>query len=485
MDPAEQIVSRFGGQTALALALGRRQSTVQHWTETGRIPAKWQAVLLGLAAQKGITLAASDFISMVEAAAESAVQLPVAPLMAEGIEFLPEGTVVSPAGFLAGATYAGMKTYAKDKQDLGILLSEGQCVTVGTFTTSLIKSPSVVVTQQLIEAGRVRGVVVNSGIANTCVGEPGFTDAEETTRLAAQQVGLEPEEMCICSTGLIGVELPMALIRNGVPKISPSHDGGHAFARAIMTTDRRPKSAALRFELDGKVVTIGGCAKGSGMIHPNMATMLAFLTTDAAVEPGYLNSVLRDIVDETFNMATIDGDGSTNDTVLLFANGRAGNKQLTADSPGSTKFHQALLAMCDHLCREMVRDAEGASKIFSVLVEGAGTRQDARLIARAIASSSLVKSAVHGNDPNWGRVIAAAGRSGGYLEEPKVNFYINDVAITLDGRPIPFHKDSVIVIMNNPEVSFTLRLNLGDAKALAWGCELTEAYVTFNSAYTT
>ena len=406
-------------------------------------------------------------------------------LVAEGIEFLPDGTVVSPAGFLAGATYGGMKTYTKEKQDLGILFSEVPCITAGTFTRNLIKSSSLVLTQDRVEAGRVRAVVANSGIANACVGEPGLLDAQETTALAAKQIGLTPEEMAICSTGLIGVELPMALIRSGIPKVTPSHEGGHAFARAIMTTDRRPKSAAVQFDLDGKTVTIGGCVKGSGMIHPSMATMLAFLTTDAAAEAGYLKSALREVVDDTFNMATIDGDGSTNDTVLLFANGLAGNRAVNASSPDAPKFQEMLLALCDHLCREMVQDAEGSSKVFSVRVEGAKTRQDARLIARAVASSSLVKSAVHGNDPNWGRVIAAAGRSGGYLEEPKVNFYINDVAIMLDGRPIPFHKDSVIVIMNNPEVSFTLRLNLGDASALAWGCELTEEYVTFNSAYTT
>ena len=357
--------------------------------------------------------------------------------MAEGLSFLADGTVVSPAGFLAGATYTGMKTYAQDKRDLGILLSEVPCVTAGTFTTNLVKSSSLVVTQRRVEAGGVRGVVANSGIANACVGDPGLLDAEETTHLAASQVGLTPEEMAICSTGLIGVELPMALIRTGIPDIKPSRDEGHGFARAIMTTDRRPKSAAVQLTLAGKTVTIGGCVKGSGMIHPNMATMLAFLTTDAAVEAGYLKATLREIVDDTFNMATVDGDGSTNDTVLLFANGQAGNSPIADGSPDAATFHQGLMALCNHLCKEMVQDAEGASRIFSVQVEGARTREDARLIARAVASSSLVKSAVHGSDPNWGRVIVAAGRSGGYLEESKVNFYINNVAIMLDGRPIP------------------------------------------------
>ena len=405
--------------------------------------------------------------------------------MSDETQFLPEGRVTSPRGFLAGATFAGMKTYSKDKLDLSILLSEEACVTAGTFTKNLVKGPSLVLTQQLVEGGLVRAVVANSGIANTCVGEQGMVDAKETVALTAAHLGLAPEEVAICSTGLIGVELPMALIRVSIPKISPAADGGTVFARAILTTDQRPKSAAVRFKLDGKDVTIGGCVKGSGMIHPDMATMLAFLTTDAAVEQDYLRATLREVVDDTFNMATIDGDGSTNDTVLLLANGAAGNEPLTAKSAGAQVFQDALLAICDHLSKEMVRDAEGSSRIFSVRVEGAKTREDARKIARAVASSSLVKSAVHGGDPNWGRVIAAAGRSGGYLEEAKVSFSINDVAIMEDGKPIPFHKDSVVVIMNNPEISFTLTLNLGDASATAWGCELTEEYVTFNSAYTT
>jgi glutamate N-acetyltransferase/amino-acid N-acetyltransferase len=405
--------------------------------------------------------------------------------MSEEVHILPDGTVTSPSGFAAGAAFAGMKTYTKDKLDLGILLSETPCATAGTFTKNLIKSSSLVLTQELVAGGRVRGVVVNSGIANACVGEYGMTDAQEMVALAVAHLGMKPGEMAICSTGLIGTELPMGLIRAGIPKIAVSAAGGESFARAILTTDRRSKSAAVQCEIDGKQVTIGGCVKGSGMIHPNMATMLAFLTTNAAVEEEYLRAVLPEVVDDTFNMATIDGDGSTNDTVLFFANGAAGNGALTASSPDAERFASALRTLCDFLCREMVRDAEGSSKIFSVRVESARSREDARLVARAVASSSLVKSAVHGNDPNWGRVIVAAGRSGGSIEESKVNFYINDVAIMEGGRPIPFHRESVIHIMSNPEVSFTLRLNLGDASATAWGCELTEEYVTFNSAYTT
>jgi glutamate N-acetyltransferase / amino-acid N-acetyltransferase len=221
------------------------------------------------------------------------------------------------------------------------------------------------------------------------------------------------------------------------------------------------------------------------MIHPNMATMLAYVTTDAAVERDYLKSVLHDVVDDTFNMVTIDGDMSTNDTVMLFANGMAGNAPIAAGTPEAAGFFLALFSVMEYLSREMVKDAEGSSKIFSVRVDGARTREDARLAARAIASSSLVKSAIHGNDPNWGRVIAAAGYSGADIDVSKVRFEINDVVIMDAGTPISFHREAVIAIMNNPEVNLAVNLGLGDGTATAWGCELTEAYVQFNSAYTT
>ncbi len=404
--------------------------------------------------------------------------------LAAGVEFVADGQVTTPKGFVAGAVYSGIKTPGPDKFDLGILMSEAPCVTAGTYTLNLIKSGSLVLTKERVEAGRVRAVVASSGIANAVV-EAGHRDAIELTDLAAHHVGLELDEMAVCTTGLIGVELPMALIRAGMPKVELTRDGGDAFARCTLTTDRRAKAAAVRCEIDGHRVTIGGCVKGSGMIHPNMATMLAFLTTDAAVEPELLHKALAEAVDETFNMVTVDGDSSTNDTVLLFANGEAGNAPLNSESPGAAVFTTALRELSDHLCKELVRDAEGASRIFSVSVEEAASRADARAIARTIASSSLVKSAIHGNDPNWGRVIAAAGRAGAAVEEKKISFFINDVCLMEHGLPISFHKEAVISIMNNPEVALALRLGLGSSSATAWGCELTEEYVTFNSAYTT
>ena len=405
--------------------------------------------------------------------------------MTEEPQFIENGSVTSPKGFTAGAAYAGIKTYAKDKWDVGILVSSAACITAGMYTKNKFVSPSVTLTKERVDAGNVRGVFVSSGIANTGVGEQGMIDAVESVALAAAHVDVDAAEMAIGTTGVIGVELPMALIRAGVPNITLSDDGGDAFSRSIMTTDRVPKSIAMQVEIDGKTVIIGGCAKGSGMIHPDMATMLAYVTTDAAVEHDSLISILRDVVDDTFNMVTIDGDMSTNDTVMLFANGMAGNKPIKAGTPEAAGFFLALYSILEYLSREMVRDAEGSSKIFSVRVEGAASREDARLAARAIAASSLVKSAIHGNDPNWGRVIAAAGYSGAEIDVSKVRFDINDVVIMEAGTPISFHREAVINIMNNPEVYLTVNLGLGDGEATAWGCELTEEYVVFNSAYTT
>ena len=398
-----------------------------------------------------------------------------------------DGLVTSPKGFAAGASYAGIKTYAQDKMDVGLLVADRPCIAAGVYTTNKFVSPSVTLTRENMAKGGARGAFVTSGIANAGVGEQGMLDARECLDLAAQRAGVEPDQLGVGTTGVIGVELPMALIRGAVPAISVSADaeGGAAFARAIMTTDRAPKSAAVTFRCGEGTATIGGCAKGSGMIHPNMATMLAFLTTDAAVEPALLDAALRECADDTFNMVTIDGDTSTNDMVLLLANGAAGNEEIREGSPDAEAFAAALRALCSHLSRELVRDAEGSAKIFSARVEGALSRSDARLAARAIAASSLVKSAVHGNDPNWGRVVCAAGYSGAELDVSKVSFFINDVAIMEAGVPIPFHRESVIAIMSRDEVALTVKLGLGEHAAVAWGCELTEEYVQFNSAYTT
>lgn len=406
--------------------------------------------------------------------------------MAGAVNFVEGGTLTTPRGFQAGATYAGLKTYAEDKLDLGILFSERPCAAAGVFTTSTVKSPTVTVNRQRLEQGiPMQGLIVNSGIANTCVGEQGFIDAEEMTALAAEKTGATAAAILVCSTGVIGVELPMSLIRSGVEQIALVADGGGDLAKAIMTTDTRPKAAAVSFELDGQTVHLGGIAKGSGMIHPNMATMLSFLTTDAAVERGFLQRALAAAADDTYNMLTVDGDSSTNDTVLLLANGAAGTAELREGTDAAAVFTGALQELCVYLTRELARDGEGASHLIMVEVDGAADTADARLAAKTIAGSSLVKSAVYGADPNWGRVLAALGRSGAAAAEEKIDLFVNGVCIMEAGKPVPFHRDAVVALMKRPEVTFRLQLNLGSGAATAWGCDLTEEYVIINSAYTT
>ena len=405
--------------------------------------------------------------------------------MTSEINWLEGGTITSPKGFTAGATYSGIRTYTEDKLDLGILCSESVCTVAGTFTKNMVKSPSVVLDQERVATGRAQAVVINSGIANACVGEQGMTDAIEMAALAAARLGLEPELALACSTGLIGVELPMGLIRNGVKNIEMSLDGGHELARAICTTDTVSKEAAVSFEVDGATYALGGIAKGSGMIHPNMATMLAFLATDAPVDGAFLQESLSRAVETSFNMISVDGDSSTNDTVLLLANGVAGGSAIDASAPGADAFQAALDAVCMELAKAIARDGEGASKLIEVVVENALSESDARAAALSVASSMLVKSAIHGADPNWGRIIVALGYSGAQVTEELVALHINDVCIMEGGRPIPYFKDAVALSMSGTDVSLRLDLGLGDARATAWGCDLSEEYVTFNSAYTT
>tara|TARA_Y100000588_G_scaffold85480_2_gene90706 strand:- start:1806 stop:3023 length:1218 start_codon:yes stop_codon:yes gene_type:complete len=405
--------------------------------------------------------------------------------MTTTISFIDGGSVTSPQGFSAGATYAGLKTFAEDKLDLGIIASDSPCTAAGVFTTSTIKSPTVSVNQAHLKAASPKGIIVNAGIANACVGEQGYKDAEEMASITANILNAAPSEILVCSTGVIGVELPMSLIRDGVANINLSKDGANQVARAMMTTDTRPKEVAVSCEIAGKTISIGGVAKGSGMIHPNMATMLSFITTDANVEQHFLEHCLTEVADSSYNMLTVDGDTSTNDTVLVLANGSANNEQITEGTKEAEVFQSALLEVAIFLTKELARDGEGASRLLSIEITGAKDVKSARQAARTIASSSLVKSAVYGSDPNWGRVLAALGRSEIEADETKIDLFVNGVCIMESGTPIPFHKEAVVVLMKGPEVTFKLQLNLGNASATAWGCDLTQEYVIINSAYTT
>jgi glutamate N-acetyltransferase/amino-acid N-acetyltransferase len=401
--------------------------------------------------------------------------------MNAGFEFIPSGTVTSPNGFTAGATSAGIK---KEKiLDLAILASEVPCDAAGLFTRNRIKAAPVVLCQQRLLGSKATGVVINSGCANACTGEQGLADAEEMAALAAAVVGTAAEQVLVASTGVIGQMLPMERLRAGMKQIALSRDGGHELARAIMTTDTVLKEVAVRVNGGGYI--IGGAAKGAGMIHPDMATLLCFLTTDARVDPGFLQSALQEAADVSFNMVSIDGDTSTNDTLLLLANRLAGNEVISADTGQARAFQQALEGLCIHLAKAIARDGEGATKMFEVAVQGAPDRAAARQVARTVVSSPLVKAAIYGNDPNWGRLLAAAGRSGVEIVESKIDLYLSDICLLKAGRPQPFDRAEAVKHLNKTEVTFILDLNLGDGSAVAWGCDLTENYAEINSHYTT
>ena len=404
--------------------------------------------------------------------------------MAGPIKQVDNGTVTTPQGFSAGATAAGIKTHGEEKLDLGLLYSSAPCSWAGTFTTNKVKSPSVVYDQNISSEAQIRGVVATSGIANACVGAQGLKDAQEMADLAAAHLGVAQGLVLVGTTGIIGVELPMALIRASIPQVTLSETGGEDLARAIMTTDTCHKQAAVQFSVQGTTVSLGGIAKGVGMIHPNMATMLCFMATDASVPQPFLSQALREAVDGSLNMLSVDGDTSTNDMAVIMANGASGAPAILEGSADADTFQEALSQLCVRLTKQLATDGEGATHLIEVSVDGASTVQEARAAAKTVVSSSLVKSAVHGADPNWGRILAALGRSGANVDEEKVALYINDVCIMEGGVPIPFHRDAVVALMRGPEVTFRIGLGLGSASATAWGCDLSEAYVVINSAYT-
>ena len=401
------------------------------------------------------------------------------------IELVASGGITSPKGFYAGATYAGIKKKGDNVLDLGVLYSQASCATAALFTKNRIKAAPVVFSQQRVPSEKVVAVVANSGCANAFTGEQGLADAAEMARLAAENIGVSPEQVVVASTGVIGQRLPMELIRAGIERIIPSQDGGSELARAIMTTDTVPKEEAAAVNIGDMEFAIGGVAKGSGMIHPDLATLLCFLTTDAAVDMAFLKCALREAVALSFNMVSIDGDTSPNDMMLMMANGLAGNKPISSRSEEADIFQQALNLVCISLAKDVARDGEGATRLIAVTVAGASSVAEARLAARTVVSSPLVKAAIHGGDPNWGRIVAAAGRSGVEIEESKIDLYIGDICVVRAGCPLSFDKGEMAKVLQDSEVPINLLLNLGTATATAWGCDLSEEYVTINSKYTT
>lgn len=398
------------------------------------------------------------------------------------LTLIDSGSITSASGFLAGAVCAGIK--GKDQLDLAILCSEVPCVAAAVFTTNQIKSAPVVLSQRHVARGQAQAVVANSGCANACVGEQGLAHAAEMAKLTAARLDISPEEVLVASTGIIGVPLSMDKIRAAIPRIKPTREGGHDFCRAIMTTDTRPKEMAVQVDLDRKKFTVGGVAKGAGMIHPNMATVLCFVATDAAVSADFLHSALHEAVDCSFNMVSIDGDTSPSDCLFLLANGLAGNGPIDSDNGGA--FQKALNAVCTYLAKSIARDGEGATKLIEVTVEGAEDRVWARQAARTVAGSPLVKAAIHGNDPNWGRIVAALGRSGARVSEDRLDVYLNNVCVMKQGHPTTISKAEMVSSLSHGDtVLIKLCLNLGGGEGTAWGCDLSEEYVTINSAYTT
>lgn len=401
--------------------------------------------------------------------------------MEDVISRIPSGGVTSPKGFCAGAAAAGIKKKVPGALDLAVLSAGGPVPVAAVYTTNKVKAAPVVLSRERTDTGLASALIVNSGCANASAGEGAYADAEAMGDLAAAKLGLSTDQVLVASTGVIGVRLPMDRIAEGITQLTCSPDGGAAFARAIMTTDTVPKEVAVQA---GDFV-IGGCCKGSGMIHPDMATMLAFLTTDAPVETGFLRTALKKAADVSFNMVTVDTDTSTNDMLVLFASGKAGGETITAGGARAELFQQALDEVCILLAKAIARDGEGATRRIEVIVRGAASEADARQAARTIAASPLVKTAVHGADPNWGRILAAAGRSGVDLVHEKCGLEIGGIEMVKHGAPFPFDKKEVSDYLRNDEVVIVLDLNLGDWEATAWGCDLSKDYVTINADYTT
>ncbi|TMF16878.1 MAG: bifunctional glutamate N-acetyltransferase/amino-acid acetyltransferase ArgJ [Chloroflexi bacterium] len=398
-------------------------------------------------------------------------------------------------GFRAGTAACGIKAFTTgassipsgQKDDLCVIHSAFPCDTGGVFTTNKVKSASVVIDQLHLQRNRVQALTINSGNANACTGAQGFRDALLMAKLSADRLDLDPDQVLVSSTGVIGRYLPMDAIKSGIAEACGhmSPDAGAAAARAIMTTDTQPKTAKAELHIAGADVRIGGMSKGSGMIHPNMATLLAYVTTDAAVEPGLMAKLVRSVADRSFNQVTIDGDSSTNDSFLILANGAAGNEPIRAGSAEAEQLRAGLVQVARDLSRAIARDGEGATKLITVKVQGAASDGDARTAARAVASSSLVKTAVHGGDPNWGRIVCALGYSGAELALDTLHLTVGGLVVFERGAGVDVDLSGVRRAFEQPEIEIVARLGLGDGTSEAWGCDLSEEYVRINADYTT
>jgi len=403
------------------------------------------------------------------------------------VEIIATGCIVAPKGFKAGATYCGIKTI-KDSLDLGIIFSEFPATGAALFTTNQIYAAPVKLSRKVAQKGHIRAFVINSGNANACTGEQGYKDAEEMARIAARCLKISEDEIIVASTGIIGRGLPMGKIAAGIKAAAtslgntPTH--GNNVARAIMTTDTKQKDIAVRLKINNKDVIVGGITKGAGMIAPNLATMLCFLTTDVSISTLLLNECLRNAVESSFNRITIDGHMSTNDTIAIIANGASG-VNITSKGPELQVFQEGLNYVTSYLAKAIVKDGEGATKFIQIDVVGARSRSDAAKIARAIADSPLVKTAINGEDPNWGRIVSAAGYAGVELDESKTNLYINDILIFAKGMPTQCDLNKLGTSMKGSDITIRLELGLGNCSDTVWTCDLSHEYVTINAEYHT
>jgi len=397
-----------------------------------------------------------------------------------------EGGVTAAQGFRACGVEAGVK--CQGRKDLALIVADQPVPVAAVYTTNKVAAAPVRIDRERTRSGSAQAVVVNSGCANACTGERGVKDALETARLAGAALGIDERLVLVCSTGVIGVHLPMERIAAGLEKAAGclSGTGGYDAARAIMTTDTVDKQVAVELEIDGKTVTVGGMCKGSGMIEPNMATMLGFITTDAVVHPKALDQALRDAVEVSFNRVVVDGDRSTNDTVIMMAGGAAGNGTLTPYHSQWQYFVDALTMVCLELGKKMVLDGEGATKFVTVRVTGARTKEDAQMAARAVSKSALVKTSWFGIDPNWGRVIAAVGYSGAEVDESKVQIYYGDICAYDQGRVADKARlNALQEVMRKRVFEVTVDLHLGDGEDTIYTCDLSYDYVKINAEYTT
>jgi len=399
------------------------------------------------------------------------------------------GGVCAPKGFVAGGVHCGIRAKSK-KLDLALLYSEKPCTAAAVFTTNKVKAACVLVSQEHVSGGVLHAIIANSGNANACTGEGGLAAARKMASLASGLFGISPKEVAVASTGVIGVPLPIEPIESSMEILRSSLKGGeegHSTAlEAIMTTDIRRKDGAVEIEIGGKSVKIGGMIKGSGMIHPNMATMLCFLTTDVSISRELLEASLRRAVERSFNRVTVDGDTSTNDMALIMANGASG-LTVTADSVEYQAFSLALEQVCVTLAKAMARDGEGATKLVTVTVNGATDEKAAEALAKAVASSSLVKTACFGADANWGRILCAMGYSGAEFDPDKASVSFKskagEIAVCSNGGPLPFSEDNAKAILSEEEIEITINAGEGSGSASAWGCDLTYDYVKINGDY--